>query len=75
MLTAKLTEKAKAVEQLSIQLEDARDEMKTLKRKNQANVKVGYEFCLNNAQIESIRFIINVGFKEEVTHVQALTYI
>ncbi|XP_072027408.1 coiled-coil domain-containing protein 186-like isoform X2 [Amphiura filiformis] len=39
MLTSKLTEKAKAVEQLSIQLEDARDEMKTLRRKHTANIK------------------------------------
>ncbi|XP_022080798.1 coiled-coil domain-containing protein 186-like isoform X2 [Acanthaster planci] len=39
LLTSKLTEKSRAVEQLSIQLDEARDDNKTLKRKHAANTK------------------------------------
>ncbi|XP_071947182.1 coiled-coil domain-containing protein 186-like [Antedon mediterranea] len=39
LLRTKVNEKSKAVEQLTIQLDDARDDNKTLKRKHNANVK------------------------------------
>ncbi|XP_033125049.1 coiled-coil domain-containing protein 186-like [Anneissia japonica] len=39
LLRTKVNEKSKAVEQLTIQLEDARDDNKTLKRKHVANMK------------------------------------
>ncbi|XP_071792870.1 coiled-coil domain-containing protein 186-like [Asterias amurensis] len=39
ILTTKLSEKSRAVEQLSIQLDEARDDNKTLKRKHVANTK------------------------------------
>ncbi|XP_035672729.1 coiled-coil domain-containing protein 186-like isoform X2 [Branchiostoma floridae] len=39
LLTHRLSEKARAVEQLTIQIEDQKDEIKTLKRKHQQGVK------------------------------------
>ncbi|XP_038045397.1 coiled-coil domain-containing protein 186-like isoform X2 [Patiria miniata] len=39
LLTSKLNEKSRALEQLSIQLDEARDDNKTLKRKHAANTK------------------------------------
>nr|XP_002733997.1 PREDICTED: uncharacterized protein C10orf118 homolog [Saccoglossus kowalevskii] len=39
LLTNKLEEKSKAVEELTVQLEDMKDEIRTLKRKHAANIK------------------------------------
>ena len=40
-LRSKLEDRSKAVEVLSQQIEDQRDENKTLKRRHAANIKVG----------------------------------
>ncbi|XP_063963372.1 coiled-coil domain-containing protein 186-like isoform X2 [Lytechinus pictus] len=39
LLSARLSEKTKTLDQVKVQLDDAKDEMKTLKRKNAANLK------------------------------------
>ncbi|XP_041476829.1 coiled-coil domain-containing protein 186-like isoform X2 [Lytechinus variegatus] len=55
LLSARLSEKTKTLDQVKVQLDDAKDEMKTLKRKNAANLKdLTRQLHLAKKRIESL---------------------